>query len=166
MHNDDLMPGDVFLTRNKEGGGWGNETPGHWNHAAIYIGDDAIIEAQAGAINAVVMFTVESFRERYPEYTILRPIDPDMGMQAAEEAHSMLGSKYRKMASIFYHLRDTEEGENCLSVVRKAYRKPMGFDPIWRIPDHIKVDGMFYELYYLKNSEWTTPGKWLDGKIK
>ena len=116
MENIKLQEGDVFLTRNKVGGAWGNETPGHWNHAALYVGNGAIIEAQGES--GVVMFTVASFKERYPEYKILRPIDPDMGLQAARNAHNYLGAPYRTTASLFYFLRDTKDGENCLTVIR------------------------------------------------
>ena len=159
-----LQPGDVFLTRNKEGGEWGNETPGHWNHAAMYVGDGAIIEAQGEC--GVAMFTVDSFKERYPEYKLLRPIDPDMGKQAAKNAFKLLGAPYRTTASIFYFLRETEDGENCLTVVRKSYAGPMGFDPVWRIPDHIATDGMFYEIEYKFDDEWDGPGDWMKGIMK
>jgi cell wall-associated NlpC family hydrolase len=135
--------GDIFITRNAGGPesdekGGANMSPGYFNHAAIYVGD-GIVEAQADPIDKVILSDYDEFWYRYPIIKVLR-LDESVGKLAAERAKSLVGSSYRTIASIFKHLRKTTRGENCVSVVRKAYRDALGSDPRWKIPDSIAGD--------------------------
>ena len=126
--------GDIILTRNTEE--VGNNTPGYWNHAAISAGN-YILEAQAEPVNSVIAVQINVFRLRYPEYIVLRYPDATAAYQAANTVYQLLGTPYRKVASIFHRLRPAWVGENCTSLVRRGWIQPLGHDPKWKLPDHI-----------------------------
>lgn len=126
-------PGDIILTRNSEK--IGNLSPGYWNHVAISTGA-YIIEAQQPK-DAVITSEIGEFRGRYPEYIIFRCPRVNVGYAVAKEAISYIGTKYRRLASVFKFLRRQRKGENCVSLVRKCYKKAMNYDPGWKIPDDV-----------------------------
>jgi len=137
-----IKPGDLFLTRNVGTTEEQNESPGYFNHAAIYVGDNIVVEAQLG--KGVLKINLEEFQNRYPIYVILRPDESEeIRFRAALEAKKLVGTNYRRLASIFFRIR---RGENCVSVVRKAYKIAFEKDPKWKIPDHIWADLRFAEI--------------------
>ena len=142
----EIWAGDFILTRNlKEED---NTSPGYWNHCAIYIGDNHIVEAQAGP-NAVIMSDLTEFFNRYPQIIVLRVTDEDsMAAKMVEEGKALVGTPYRKIASIFNSLRNSRRGENCVTVVRKCYLTAFTIDPGWRRPDDVKNFG---QIIYEKN---------------
>lgn len=138
MQNE-VWAGDFFLTRNlKEED---NSSPGYWNHCAIYIGNNQVVEAQA-APDAVIVSDLTEFCNRYPQFLVLRITNEDnMAAKMVVEAKKLIGTEYRKMASWFNRLRKSSKGENCVSVVRKCYTAAFVVDPGWRIPDDVKPFG-------------------------
>lgn len=162
-----MHPGDIFLTRNTEA--VGNESPGHWNHAAIVAVDGNVIEAQSSIINAVIKVEATSFTARYPEYILLQFWNATKAYSAARCAEEAIGTTYRKVASIFRNLRNQNRGENCVSVVRKAYRDAMGIDPRWRIPDHIyeEVENKNFTIvhHHQDYERWKEPADRYSGRI-
>lgn len=146
--------GDIIITRNTSE--VGNDSPGYWNHAAIS-GGDYIIEAQAKP-NLVIAVNPEAFFLRYPEYKIFRYFDEQISYQAALVAHSLLGKPYRKLASIFMFWKKTTLGENCVSVVRKAWSHALHLDTGWRRPDHINnmiIPGFSAIKHHIDYINWT-----------
>jgi len=152
--------GDIIITRNTDE--VGNDTPGYWNHASISAGD-YIIEAQAGP-NKVIAVEIKKFRLRYPEYKVIRYFDSGIAYDASIVAYNLVGKPYRKLASVFMFWRRQTLGENCVSVVRKAWAKALGIDPGWRRPDHIyqtvrigEPMGFHVIEHYLDYENWTMP---------
>jgi cell wall-associated NlpC family hydrolase len=142
-----IHPGDIFITRNKLDEQ--NETPGYWNHASIYIGNGLILEAQPEP-NAVITSDVQKFYDRYPYVAILRYDNKNwqvLGLNAAVAAQTSQGLVYRKLASMTRFLRRKDRGENCVSLVRRAWRKAVGFDFIWHLPDGIYKDNRFQMIH-------------------
>ena len=139
-----LQPGDIFVTRNlKEED---NTSPGYWNHSAIYVGEDTIVEAQPDP-NKVITIGVQEFYDRYPYVAILRvnhPKGADLGKQASLIAKASVNTTYKKFASVFRHLRKAERGENCVSVVRRAWSKVLKVNiSWWKTPDGIYKTPIF-----------------------
>jgi len=134
-----IEAGDILLTRHADEEK--NTSPGHWNHAAMYVGNNTVVEAQEGP-DAVITVDWPTFYNRYAEVLILRPQFPDyVRHRMAQAAQSIVGSTYRKFASVFRFLRATHRGENCVSVVRKAFKQGSGgYDPHWKKPDDISHD--------------------------
>lgn len=130
-----MQAGDIILTRNlKEED---NGTPGYFNHAAIYCGNSIVIEAQAKP-NLVLKEDWWTFERRYPTIKTIRfPIDNIDKM--VSRAESLVGSKYRKISSIFMFVGPIRNmfGHNCVGVVRQCYKAATGKDPRWRFPDDI-----------------------------
>ena len=141
--------GDILITRNSNEED--NITPGYWNHAAMFVGNDRIVEAQL-VPGSVIITDFDEFVNRYPLVKVFRfkGVSAEYGEKAAVEALKIVGSRYRKVASIFKWLRRNPRGENCVSVVRKAYRNVFGWDPRWKIPDHIVADPKLYEVVSLE----------------
>ena len=138
-----IKPGDLFLTRNVGITEEYNESPGYFNHAAIYVGNNIVVEAQKEP-GKVIEANLEEFKRRYPIYAILRANQSEeVRFQAALQAKQLVGTNYRKLASFFFRWR---KGENCVSVVRKSYKTALGKDPRWRTPDHIWADKRFQEI--------------------
>jgi uncharacterized protein YycO len=133
-----IEAGDILLTRHADEAK--NTSPGHWNHAAMYVGNNTVVEAQEGP-DAVLSVDWPAFYSRYAEVVILRPKMPwQVRDMMAWHAWELVGSTYRKFASIFRFLRGTHRGENCVSVVRKAFKQATGYDPKWKKPDDIYQD--------------------------
>ena len=144
-----LEIGDILLTRNEGGDEVENPTPGYYNHAAIYIGNDEIIEAQAHVKNgkwssnkrdpgAVILADLNEFMKRYPIIKVLR--NPKLNKDKLNEAKKLVGTPYRLIASIFVFPRKTTRGVNCVSLVRHIIQKATKRDPRWRFPDDILRD--------------------------
>jgi Orthopoxvirus protein of unknown function (DUF830). len=131
-----LLNGDLVLTRNDAE--TGNTSPGYWNHVAIVAvseGVTYIIEAQGG--HGVIAVDERKFFERYPKYRIFRYADRDAGYRAAVAAWERIGTPYLLTASIRARIRPDGDGDNCVSLVRRAYLKATGHDFGWRQPDHL-----------------------------
>jgi hypothetical protein len=160
-----MISGDIILTRNAEY--IGNSSPGYWNHAAISCGS-YVVEAQEEP-NAVIAVKPNYFLARYPEYVILRYPDIQVAYYAAKAGYSLVGTPYRKISSLFFFLRKSQRGENCVSIVRKAWKVALGRDPRWRIPDDIYREvgyGRFYQIDHHKDYDnWVQPKEWFGGRL-
>ena len=154
------MDGTIYLTRNTDE--VGNDSPGNWNHSAI-VYKGTIIEAQA-IPDAVIQVTVDGFRDRYPEFVVLNPVNEVAGELAALSAYKAIGTPYRQNASVFFKRR---QGHNCVSLCRQAYMDAMGFDPGWIIPDHI-ICFLFKQVeHYVNYNAWRTPiDDWFPGRLQ
>ena len=161
--------GDIFLTRNAREED--NNSPGRWNHVALYAGNYQVVEAQE-APNQVIVSDMSEFLNRYPEILILRiitvgqiyqshdvPIDEIVKdnllleyltgtypIDMVREARKLIGKPYRKIASIFKFMRGSWRGENCVSLVRKSFKRAYHYDPGWKIPDDLLDDNLFIIL--------------------
>ncbi len=152
------LPGDVFVTRNG-GGDEFNRTPGYFNHAAMYVGESRIVEAQQHVVNgiltedtsqsgAVIVSDINEFWERYPIIVIYRlNVAHAVGLAAARHARDLVGTRYRRVASIFRILRHPRRGMNCVAVVRQAVAHATQRDPRWKIPDHIAESPLLRRVY-------------------
>jgi len=138
----DLQVGDVFVTRN-EGGEDENSSPGYYNHAAMYVGHNRVVEAQVAPFDKVIVSDLDEFIERYYKIKVLRYNNLNKAILAASYISSSVGRKYWKAASIFRRLRPSDNGENCVSVVRRAWKDALKYDPRWKKPDHVIGDGIF-----------------------
>ena len=166
MNLHEIQPCDVVLTRNLHESD--NSSPGYWNHASLYVGDYEIVEAQIKP-NKVILSDLAEFWNRYPKIIVLRAnfdrtdwrledeygiTDPDMEerydyslrLNVTIVARKIVGSPYRKIASLFRFLRHSERGENCVSVIRRSFTKTLGYDPGWKIPDDIFDDDLFNKV--------------------
>ena len=102
-----------------------------------------VIEAQAHPIDCVYELDLNEFISHYPEMLVLRLDSEHIAKLMTIHAKALLGTSYRKMASLFKFLRRDKRGHNCVSVVRSAYTKSTGEDPGWQIPDHVLNSGLF-----------------------
>jgi len=137
----ELIPGDIVITRNEGSDEDENATPGYWNHVGIYVGDDRMVEAQAPGWGGKVLTSNRiEYMKRYPIIVVKRSLTHAQGVLAAEDAKKSVDTIYRKIASLFIFLRKRERGENCVSVVRRAYMEATGRDPKWRTPDDVYND--------------------------
>ena len=145
MTEKDFKLGDIFITRNEGGDFRINRTPGYWNHAAI-LTVGGIVEAQQRPWRTVLSANVDEFINRYPKIVVYRWKnhmtcslcgEECVGEKASKLAKTLVGQSYSRLASIFF---GRKSGENCVSVVRKAYREALGFDPGWKHPDDITTD--------------------------
>lgn len=151
--------GDIFLTRNTDE--IGNDSPGYWNHAAIYGSSGYVVEAQRDP-NSVIAVELESFERRYPHYIVLRYHVRHAAEQAGMHAFSRIGQPYAERASLFFWRR---RGENCVSVVREAYKYATQHDPGWWRPDSIFDDKQLDVVFEHKDYEnWIQPEDWLEGQ--
>lgn len=156
----EVRPGYFLLTRNTEE--VGNNSPGFWNHVAIVGHDNWVIEAQQEP-NSVIKVPGQFFWERYPEILVLKPRG-DIGDSIAKAAESLIGVRYRKIASIFNFMRRSERGENCVSVARKAYLLATHCDPKWRIPDDLESSRYLTKVFKKEDYEnWEKPDEWFKG---
>jgi len=158
-----LLPGDVFATRNIGSDESQNESPGFFNHLAIYVGDGIVVESQADF--GVCKFKVENFEERYPIIVVLRHNKTDVAESAAKHALSFVGQPYRKLSSIFRFPR-SNKGFNCVSVVRQAYLLSTKEDWLYTTPDNLFFDIVhFQEIDRKWDRNWVAPKNLYDGKI-
>lgn len=143
-----LQPCDILLTRHQEEAR--NRSPGYWNHAAIYIGKSIIVEAQEG--KGVITCPVDTFWNRYAEIVVLRWLSNEKNKQIPIAAAAVLvGTSYRKVASLFQYMRGSSRGENCVSVVRKSFMTALGYDPGWKKPDDIIQNNILFYVVGFKS---------------
>lgn len=134
-----VNPGDFMLTRNLREAD--NQTPGYWNHAAVYVGDGWVVEAQEKP-GRVIFTPFTEFCNRYPYILVLRPKGACFNRLNALifEARNLVGHPYDVHASARWWFFWVGCGENCVSVVRKSYCFAYQFDPGWKVPDDIARD--------------------------
>lgn len=158
-----LEVGDVFLTRN-DGNDTINSSPGYWNHSALYIGNDIMMEAQF--TYGVIKVLYKNFLERYPIIAQLRHTNPEIAKKAAEIAKKYVGNSYWKISSIFGNLRNEKRGDNCVGLVRRCYFEASGQDYLYRWPDHIYKDVIHFKCITKKFDEkWICPKEPFNGII-
>jgi hypothetical protein len=156
----DLEIGDILLTRNEGGDEIENPTPGYYNHAAIYIGDNKILEAQAhikdgkwssdkNLPGSVILADTNEFINRYPIIKVMRKVNIDKNKIA--DSKEFVGAPYKRLASFFIFLRKPTDGVNCVSLVRHVIKKATRRDPMWRIPDDISKDINWIKIYETLN---------------
>ena len=135
-----VNPGDIILTRNAGSDEVENQSPGWWNHAAIYVGNGWVIEAQMG--QGVIVTSFDEFCKHYPYIMVLRPRGACRHRLAAmiNTAKRLVGRPYDLRASIKFWFFDFRGGDNCVSLVRSCYGYAYGFDPCWKIPDDVAMD--------------------------
>jgi len=139
----ELQPGDVFITRNA-GGEDINTSPGWYNHVAIYTGNDHVVEAQE--FEGVITTPLKTFWERYPYIVVMRPVGMDETRRKVlvKTAKGLVGRPYNKYASLpFWTFDMRNNGESCVSVVRRCFEEALGYDPGWRLPDGVAEDNGF-----------------------
>lgn len=112
-----------------------NTSPGsYWNHTAVYVGNDFIVEAQPG--RGVIYTTWNEYQARpYSRVIIFRPWSEYAGQLAAHRAQLMVGQRYAPYASAWPFNGPIRQrlGSNCVSCVEIAYC----------LPDINTPDGMF-----------------------
>lgn len=141
MINQDIPKGTVLISRNKNNSL--NHGYSYWNHAAIYIGNNEIIEATE---SGVIKTNLEEYKKRDYEFLILIPKNLEIGIKSSDKSITMIGIKYRFISSIFRIQRKDRRGLNCVSVIRKSYTYALGYDPKYKTPDDIVNDTrIFYK---------------------
>lgn len=133
----ELQPGDILLTRNPREED--NSSPGYINHAAIYIGNDKVVESQEGS--GVIISPLDEFTSRY-NYIIVVRYRGAYNSSAAKIAEVAASKQvpYWKLASVFVFMRSWERGENCVSLARRCFMQTYKIDRKWRVPDDIYYD--------------------------
>ena len=147
-------PGDIFVTRNADEKQ--NRNPGYWNHVAI-LTKMGVVEAQMTPWDTVICNTLYEFTNRYPQIQVYRwngvvkkdkiicaeEVDfketEQIRLRAAQKAITLIGKKYTMWASLFPNLRRFR-GDNCITVIRRAYKEACGVDPKWKLPDNVTED--------------------------
>lgn len=123
--------GTVYLSRNLDERL--NDSPGYWNHVAIYVGQDALVESQIGV--GVVRTSLADYSKRAYQVGVLYPRDKAVGERAAAVASSYVGRPYRRLSSFAPNLvppivpailHGTPYGMNCVSTVGDAYAAALG----------------------------------------
>ena len=145
-----LKAGDILLTRNA-GGEQFNESPGYYNHTAIFAGGNWVVEAQA-IFDKVIAVPVWYFFERYPEILVLRPKDAEIAIRTSSYAHNLIGRNYTKLESI-RPLWRWHSGDSCVTVIRRIYNQVTGIDYKWRIPDDFAKSNIFTAIALQKDYE-------------
>jgi len=147
-----VREGDIFITRNlKEED---NTSPGYWNHCAIYIGNKLILEAQEDP-GKIISTPYDVFYNTYPKIMVYRHPKESVGLIASNHAKQLIGTEYWGMASIFRWLRKPSRGENCVSLVRRSYAQALGYDPKWKIPDHVTQDNQLNLVFKKDHEDFT-----------
>lgn len=153
----EMLPGTVFVTRNRDEEQ--NTSPGHYNHLAIYVGHDSIVECQAGLVEhgkgqGVICTRVKDFLARdYTPIIILQPRRAANGRLAAETAISLVGLPSRDFSSLIpiLSMRQQDKGLNCVSVIEVSFAQ-VDRD-IWKLfkPDDIfKFQHLFHPARTLR----------------
>jgi hypothetical protein len=108
-----MQPGMVILSHKKfELTNW--FIRGYWTHAAIFIGDNNIIEAVS---KGVVIKDLETFVNTVDDFIILKPkfCDPDVMKEAVDFLKATVGRPYN------FTFRSREESFYCSELVYRAY---------------------------------------------
>jgi uncharacterized protein YycO len=157
------MIGDVFVTRNTDL--VTNPNPGFYQHCSIVDISGNIVESQPEP-GGVIEVTLESFRLRYPKFVVLRYKDEKVRTGAGEFAEKLIGLPYRKGASYFFH-KFGNNGENCVSAVRRCFLSASGKDYGWKIPDDVYNCRDFDIVEWHEDFvNWVQPKAWFEGRIR
>jgi hypothetical protein len=151
----------IFLIAATSKGASRNDSPGHWNHAAISGPNGWIIEAQDKA--GVIAVPWRFFYARYPEFVAL---EVQGGPQAAALAVRYVGLDYRRLASLIVLWPHEARGENCVSLMRKVIWEATGHDPRWKWPDDIAKGEARTLGHKVDYQNWQAPESWLQGATK
>lgn len=138
-----LPQGTIILSRNIDED-VNDQFPGYYNHCSLVLSETTILESMAGD-GGVVVNTIESITE-HPEtgeYIFLFPNNPKIANIAATYAYSLVGLPYNKLASARIFLRKNSRGENCVSLVRRAYSTAINRDVKWKIADDVWRSSLF-----------------------
>lgn len=137
-----ILTGDLFLTRNRLL--IHNLTPGFFNHTAIYVGYNLVVEAQVR--KGIIHSSLNEFINRYPTLLVVRYKNGDYNDVAGAYARNFVGKYYKKKASLLKVLAN-DGADNCVSLVRRIFKDITGTDPGWRFPDNIYNDPDIREIY-------------------
>ena len=113
--------GTVLVSRNADERE--NTSPGYWNHTAVYIGNQQIVESQAG--QGVILTSVDEFLSRqYSRIIALAPRDALAGEQAAQRAQRLVGLRHAPGSSFFPFQGPLRQrmGLNCVSIVEISWQ--------------------------------------------
>lgn len=113
--------GTVLVSRNWRE--WDNTSFGYWNHLAIYVGNQQVVESQEPH-GVVLTSLVEYWARPYSRIVAVVPDNGFAGTVAASRAKTMLGMPWRPYVSVgpgILTIR-THSGANCVSVIEEAYR--------------------------------------------
>jgi hypothetical protein len=111
--------GTVLVSRNKIEAQ--NTSPGYWNHLAVYVGRNIVVESQESA-GGVIATSLQDYLARDYIWFPLFPVDLASGEKAAAKAQSLVGLPYRQISSMLQLDRKEEKGANCVSVAKISYR--------------------------------------------
>jgi uncharacterized protein YycO len=117
-----------------------NDSPGYWNHVAIYVGNDRLVESQRG--RGVISTPMSEWNQRDITWGVLTPRDGEVGRRAAEIAKGLVGRPFGIASSVRRH---PGRRLNCVSAGFKIpYGKAMGrrFEDV-KYPDHVIETGLF-----------------------
>lgn len=131
-----VRPGDILVTRNTDE--VGNESPGYWNHCAIVIDGNWVVEATQ-VLNGVIAVPIWNFFNRYPEVLVLRSVydlSDETKLGIINKAKELIGRPYDRYGSVGVTWRH-RNGDNCVSLVRRAYLASGLVDPGWIKPDSL-----------------------------
>ena len=126
-----MLPGTVLCSR------WNDEsqntTLGHWNHLAIYVGGNEVVEAQPD--KGVIKVPLAEYLARQMQVKRFAPRTAAIGAVAADRAKSFVGQEYGYLTSVgpFWMFGR----KNCVAVVEQAYRPMTGPVLGIRRPDHV-----------------------------
>lgn len=110
-----VQPGDVFLRRYNHFFGT-YLIPGYWSHAAIYVGDNIMMQMLGQGINKEDILTFM----RADEIKILRPKDETKIQSAIEKTYSY----YQKGEQYDYGFMPGDKELYCSELVYTVYGKP------------------------------------------
>jgi hypothetical protein len=163
INAEEVRQGDVVLTRNK-GDETINSSPGYYNHVAIVVEDNWVIEAQQSP-DSVIAVPIWLFFDRYPEVLVLRNKDPIVANLTAGVAPKFVGRRYAKYMSV-RPLYLWKNADNCVSLIKRIYNQVGGLEPKWLIPDHILADPRFRPVAHKKDYEnYVPPASMYEGAI-
>ncbi len=135
-----MIPGTVLISRNNVESL--NTSPGYWNHCAIYVGDDNIVQSLKD--EGVILTPFNEYRVYDCTWLSLIPIKG--GQEATDKAKTLIGLPYRLVSSLFLRDHNLKRGINCVdAAVRVPYEyalKKSLSSVHW--PDHvINLTGIF-----------------------
>jgi len=117
-----LQQGDIIFVDLYKGWSHG----GYWDHLALYVGEQAVVEA---TYNGGVCYTpVEAFleRDKPAEISVKRlkgmPFREEIVQQAIEYALDQVGKPFDFTATVTLPLKINEENQHCAEVIWRAYK--------------------------------------------
>lgn len=134
--------GTVFISRNTNEAD--NTSPGYWNHCAIYVGGEIIVEAQEG--QGVIQTPTTAYMARAYTWFTLIPVDLNIGKIAAEKANTLIGLPYRKLSSVWRRVHNISRGMNCVDAAFRIpyeYALRTSFSKIHWPDDVVTIVGIF-----------------------